>query len=194
LFKTPAGAPPDSAHSGGKDAGAQPFGDDMNQFTPKSVALFTLSSLTMAMLMQACGGSDNAIAQTVAPPDPIQGFWQSSVTLTDCASGTTIGGFRGLTTFHASGTATADNNTPAATKGVAMGAWTRNANGTYVLNMRFWRYAADGTPAGQQRLTRTLTLAADGQTLTSTITTQALDSADNVVQSACGRETGAKLS
>ncbi len=165
----------------------------MKQFTPKSAALFTLSSGMMALLMQACGGGGDAHAQAASTPDPIEGFWQSNVSLTDCNSGAAIGGFRGLSTFQQGGTASADNNQPSATKGTAMGTWKKTAAGTYVVDLRFWRYAADGTPAGQQRLTRTITLGADGKSLTSTIQTQALDTSDNVVKAACGTETGARI-
>ena len=165
----------------------------MKQFTPKSVALFTLSSGVMALMMQACGGGGDAHAQAATPIDPIVGLWQSSVSLNNC-SGVAVGGFRGLTTLQQGGTALADNNQPSATKGPAMGTWKAGATaGSYVVSLRFWRYLADGTPAGQQRLTRTITLSADGQSLTSTITTQALDNADNVVQSACGTETAARI-
>ncbi len=89
--------------------------------------------------------------------------------------------------------ASADKQQPSATKGVALGTWKKTAAGTYVVDLRFSRYAADGTPAGQQRLARTITLAADGTSLTSTIQTQALDASDNVVQAACGTETGARI-
>ena len=147
----------------------------------------------MALLMQACGGGGDARAQGATAPDPIEGFWQSSVSLKDCASGASFGGFRGLTIFNSGGTASADNNQPSATKGPAMGTWKKTAAGSYTVDLRFWRYGADGTPAGQQRLTRTITLAADGNSLTSTITTQALDAGDNVVQAACGTETGARV-
>ena len=165
----------------------------MTQFTPKSAALFALSSLTMALLMQACGGSDDAHAETVAPADPIEGFWQSSVALRDCSTGAPLGGFRGLTTFAAGGTAVADNNQPPATKGTAIGTWKRSPAGTYVAELRFWRYQPDGTPAGQQRLTRTITLVADGRTLTAAISSAALDTADNVVRTVCGTEDGARI-
>ncbi len=165
----------------------------MKQFSLRSAALFALASTVMALLMQACGGSGDARAQVANPADPIEGFFQSSVTLRDCTSGATIGGFRGLTVFNSGGTASADNNTPSATKGPAMGTWKKASNGSYTVQLRFWRYAADGTPLGQQRVTRTITLAADGQSLTSTITSQALDSADNVAQTACGAETGVRL-
>lgn len=165
----------------------------MKQFTPKSAALFLASSGMMALLMQACGGGGDAHAQAAPLREPIEGFWQSNVTLRDCSSGAALGAFRGLTTFHADGTASADNNQPSATKGVAMGTWAKSATGAYVVELRFWRYGADGLPAGQQRLTRTITVAADGRSLTSTIVTQALDAADNVVLTACGAETGARV-
>lgn len=165
----------------------------MKPFSLKSAALFALASTVMALLMQACGGSNDARAQATNPPDPIEGFWQSSVTLRDCTSSATIGGFRGLTVFNQGGTAGADNSQPSATKGPAMGSWKKATNGTYTVQLRFWRYAADGTLAGQQRVTRTITLGADGQSLTSTITSQAFDNADNLVQTACGAETGVRI-
>ncbi len=164
----------------------------MHHFTPKSAALFALSSLTMALLMQACGGSD-VQAQATPERDPIEGLWQSTVTLQDCSSAAPAGGFRGLTMFARGGTATADNTAPPATKGVAIGTWRRTAAGTHVAEFRFWRYLPDGTPAGQQRLARTITLAADGNSLTSTITSVSLDTADNVVRTVCGTENASRV-
>ena len=165
----------------------------MKKFTPKSAALFALSSGAMALMMQACGGGGDAHAQSAITSDPIEGFWQSSVSLKDCSSGAAIGGFRGLSVFNQGGTASADNNQPSATKGPALGTWKKSATGSYVVELRFWRYLPDGSPAGQQRLTRTITLAADGKSLTSTIVTQALDASDTVTLTACGTEAGARI-
>ncbi|MDQ2735450.1 MAG: hypothetical protein M3Y55_10770 [Pseudomonadota bacterium] len=159
----------------------------------KTIAFTMLPAVAAFLVLQACGGGEDARAQTTTTPDPLEGFWQSSISLKDCSSGAPLGGFRGLTLFNQGGTASADNNQPSATKGTAMGTWTKSATGTYVVNLRFWRYLPDGSPAGQQRLTRTITLAADGNSLTSTITTQALDASDNVMQSACGTETGTRI-
>ena len=172
----------------------------MQRFDWKFATTCVVASTVIALAMQACGGNDDgmAIAQSTTPvavgPDPIEGLWQSSVTLKDCASGTTLGAFRGLTIFHQGGSAGADNNQPSATKGPALGTWKKSATGAYVVDLRFWRYTADGLPSGQQRLTRTITLAADGRSLTGTISTNVLDPNDNVVQTACGIETGAKVS
>ena len=167
----------------------------MTQFTPKSAALFALASLTMALLMQACGGSDESHAQAATAPvaDPLEGFWQSSVALQDCGTGAPLGGFRGLPTFAASGTATADTNQPPMTKGTAIGTWKKTPTGTYLAELRFWRYQPDGTPTGQQRLTRTITLAPDGKSLTATISSVSLDPADNAVRTVCGTENGARV-
>ena len=165
----------------------------MTQFTPKSVALFALFSLSMMLLVQACGGGSDAQAQATTPPDPIEGFWQSSVALQDCSSAAPLGGFRGLTIFTTGGTATADNNQPSSTKGTAIGTWKKTPTGTYVAELRFWRYLADGTPAGQQRVTRTITLTADGKSLTSTISSVSFDTSDTVVRTVCGSETGARV-
>ena len=99
-----------------------------------------------ALLMQACGGGDDAHAQGATLPDPILGLWQSSVTLADCASGATIGSFGGLTSFNQGDTASADNNQSSDTKGPALGFWNRGATGTYTVDLRFWRYDASGAP------------------------------------------------
>lgn len=168
----------------------------MQTFHRKSTTLIALSSLATAIVIQACGHDDGqAVAQAVAPtataPDPIEGVFQSEVTLKDCTTGATIGAFRGLTAFHQGNTATADNNTPPSAKGVALGSWKRSATGSYTASFRF----AAALPAGgigQQRFTRSITLAADGTTLTSTLSTQLLDTRDNVIQSACGVETGVR--
>ncbi len=110
----------------------------MKEFNWKSAALFTLSSIFVGIVTQACGGDNAAVAQSspvVAVADPIEGLWQSSVTLKDCASDTTIGAFRGLTTFNQGGTASADNKQPSATKGVALGTWKKTATG-YQVDLR----------------------------------------------------------
>lgn len=169
----------------------------MRTFNWKSATLCTAMSMAIAVAIQACGDDNAAIAQSTTPvvatPDPIEGLWQSAVTIRDCTGGATVTTFRGLTDFHRGGTATADNNQPSTTKGVAMGVWSKGATGLYTFNARFWRYLVDATPAGSQRFTRVITLSADGLTLTSTISAQIFDNNDNVVQTICGVETGTKV-
>ena len=80
---------------------------------------------------------------------------------------------------------------PPASKGLAIGNWKRTATGSYTVSFRFARVLDTGG-IGQQRFTRSIALSPDGNTLTSTLSTQLLDARDNVVLSACGVETGAR--
>lgn len=55
----------------------------MNQLSAlKTVSLVTLTAAATSLLIQACGGG--AMAQTAADADPIEGVWESSVTIKDC--------------------------------------------------------------------------------------------------------------
>lgn len=171
----------------------------MNRFNWKSATLCTVTSMATAVVIQACGNDDGqAIAQSApvaaAVADPLEGAWLSAVTIKDCNSGATLTTFKGLTAFHQGGTATADNNTPPAAKGVALGSWKKTATGSYTVNLRFFvAQAATGAPVGQQRLTRVITLGADGNSLTSTISASLFDANDNVLQTICGVETGTRI-
>ena len=40
-------------------------------------------------LMQACGGGANAQSST-SEPDPLEGVWESTVTIKDCTSGAVL--------------------------------------------------------------------------------------------------------
>lgn len=164
-------------------------------FDWKHAAVLVVTSMATAVVIQACGSDNAAVAQSttvVAPtPDPIEGAFQSDVTIRDCVTGATVTTFRGLTVFHQGGTATSDNNMAPSSKGIALGTWKKGATGSYTISLRFARVLGTGA-IGQQRLQRAITLAADGNTLTSTLSSQILDATDNVVQTICGVESGAR--
>ena len=167
----------------------------MNTLNLKSAALFFATTAATALIIQACGGQVNAVAQSTGETsDPLEGTWQASVTIRDCTTGAVLANFKGLTAFHRGGTTTADNNQPSATHGAALGTWKRNANTSYTASYRFFRYNPDGTPAGSQRLTRNITLGIDGNSLTGTISAQVLDNADTVLTSICGSESTVRFS
>ncbi|MEO8937203.1 MAG: hypothetical protein ABI277_04580 [Burkholderiaceae bacterium] len=167
----------------------------MRPFNWKSATALTLTSMATAVVIQACGHDDGQAVAQVPPsavaPDPIEGTFQSEVTIKDCVTGATVTSFRGLTAFHQGGTATADNNLAPSSKGIALGTWKRTAVGSYTVGLRFARVLPTGA-IGQQRFARAITLAPDGNTLTSTLSAQILDPNDNVIQSICGVETGVR--
>ena len=167
----------------------------MRSFNWKSATLFTTLSMATAVVIQACGSDNGAVAQSTtvvaAAPDPIEGTFQSDVTIRDCTTGVTTMTFRGLTAFHQGGTATSDNNTPPSGKGLAIGTWKKSAVGTYNASFRFF-IVLPTTAIGQQRFQRAITLSADGNAITSTISAQLLDPVGNVLATICGSETGVR--
>ena len=157
----------------------------------KTLTLVSLTSAAVTLLVQACGGG--AVAQTASGADPIQGVWASSVTITDCSSGAVLKQFGGTTLFQYGGTLSADNTMPVPTRGAAFGVWKVAAAGSYSANMWFYRFNADGTVAGTQKVERTLSLSADGNTLTGTLTLQIIEPTGAIVQQGCGSEVSTRV-
>ncbi len=120
----------------------------MKTFNWKSATPFTLASMTTGLVMQACGDGDGAaIAQSTtaatAAPEPLEGTWQSEITIRDCTTGAVTTTFHGLTAFHRSGTVAADNNMPPGTNGIAAGTWKKGSTGRYDVSLRFFRTFAE---------------------------------------------------
>ena len=76
----------------------------------QSAALVTVAAAATTLLIQACGG--NAEAQTAPDASPIEGVWESSITIKDCSSGAAVRTFKGESLFHRGGSLSADNSLP----------------------------------------------------------------------------------
>jgi hypothetical protein len=165
---------------------------DMTSTSLKSVALITLSAAATTFLIQACGGSAEAQG---APdtPNAVEGVWEATVTIKDCTSGAVQRTFKGESMFHRGGTMTADNSMPVPSRGAAFGVWRQDSASGYTAKFHFLRFNPDGTLAGSQRVVRTIVLSTDGNSMTSTIAGQLLDTADVVTAPICGTEAGTRL-
>ena len=157
----------------------------------KRVGALALFTAIAGLLGQACN-SGPANAQTPEPVDPIQGAWISQVVITDC-NGTTLRQFQALNLFHDGGTVTDTDNQPPATHGPGLGIWQSQGSRTYSSTFQFYRFNADGTVAGANKVQRTITLGADGSSFNSTITVSVLNPAGTQVGSSCGTETAARM-
>jgi len=122
----------------------------------------------------------------------IEGVWQSQVTITDC-HGTTLRAFIALNMFQAGGTLTDTDNQPPASHGPALGTWWSRGGGKFKSFFQFFRFNPDGTFAGSNAVEREITLDADDQAFTSTITVTVLNPAGVQVGSSCGSETAERL-
>jgi hypothetical protein len=167
----------------------------MSPNVAKSCALALIPSIVTLLLVQACGGSSDAVAQStaVSDADVIEGVWESTITIRDCTSGAAIRSFKGMNTFHRGGTLSDTNNQPTVNRGPGHGVWKKGVGGAYTASFRFYRYNPDGSLAGSQKVTRTTTLAVDNNNTTGTISAQLLDTGDAVLQTLCGTETSVRV-
>jgi hypothetical protein len=167
-------------------------GSAMTSIVSKPFAFALVPSVAAFLLVQACGGGGEARAQAAA--DPVEGVWESQVSVRDCASGATVRTFKGLAKFERSGGVSAVNNQPPALNSVAFGRWDAGSTaGSYTAQFRFFRFAPDGAPLGSQRVTHTFTLPAGGNSSSGTIAAQLLDNADTVVGAICAVTTNTRL-
>src|SRR3954464_3939312 len=117
----------------------------------KTYALVAVSAAATALVLQACGGDANA--QSAAPDaNPIEGAWESTVTIKDCTTGAVLTTFTGESMFLRGGTRTADNSAPPPTRGLGMGTWTQAGVGAYTAQFHFLRFNVDGSLAGSQKV------------------------------------------
>lgn len=157
----------------------------------KSLALLAVTAAALLWLMQACGGG--AVAQAT-DADPVEGAWEAVITVRDCSTGMAVLTAKGQQVLHRGGTLTDTNASPPAARGVGFGTWRRSGAGAgYTARFRFNRYNPDGTLAGTQRVTRVFTLSADGNTQTSTNTSQTLDAAGAVLQNGCAGDVSTRV-
>lgn len=163
----------------------------MRLFSIKPTATATLPALGLFLVIHACGGSTNAVAQQA--PDPVEGVWEGAVILKDCTSGTTLATFRGSQVFHSGGTMSDTNSLPTAGRGPGFGTWVRHGATSYTGKFRFFTYDVAGVPTGTARVTRNFTLSADGRTSSSTNTVVFEDLTGAVLRSACGSDAGARV-
>ncbi len=149
-----------------------------------------LKSIVSVIALVAFAATPAAFA--VARPNPLEGVFDSQVTLTDC-NGYTLAVFRAYEMFHAGGTLSSTDNTPPTFHGPGFGTWERVAGRKYSSPFQFFNFNPDGSFAGTQRIDRTITLSADGNSYTSTVTFQSFDPDGNLLFSGCGSETAARL-
>lgn len=160
--------------------------------TALRTTLISIVPAFVAMLVvQACGGGDNAIAQQAA--DPFEGVWEAVATQRDCNTNAAIATFRGAQAIHRGGTLS-DTNAGAPTgRGPGMGVWSKNADGTYAVKFRFYRYNSDGTLAGTNVISDTRTLGADNNSYTGTVRGEVRDTAGAVLTTTCVTAVGTRF-
>src|SRR5947207_5515328 len=147
----------------------------------KKIILGSIATMLTAVALSVASGED--CPQQSAP---LQGVWDSQVTLTDC-NGNTLAEFEAYVMFHQGGTLTSTDNTPPTLHGPGFGTWQRVAGRNYTTSFQFFNFNADGTFAGVQKIHTQIHLAV-GNSYTSTITFASYDPDGNLIFSGCGTE------
>lgn len=114
------------------------------------------------------------------------GVWEAQVTRRVCATGAQISTFRGMTNFITGGSLMGTNSNP--NPPTTYGRWQYLGKDRYVAVERLFRYSADGSFAGVQRITRNITMAEDGYHFTGVNTSQVFDVDNNLVAAGCSTD------
>ena len=122
----------------------------------------------------------------------LEGVWDSQVTLTDCHGGT-IAAFRAYVTFNRGGTLNSTDNAPPTMHGPGLGTWQRLGGRSYSAPFQFFNFNPDGSFAGVQKISRTITLEAGGDSFTSVVTFESFDPEGNLLFAGCGTEIATRL-
>ena len=165
----------------------------MKEGTLRAAALAIVPAVITTFLIQACGGSSDAVAQSSPPAgDPVEGVWDSVITARDCTTNAALATFRGMNMLHRGGTVTDTNASPISTRGPGFGTWTR-AGDTYTAKFQFYTYGADGVVTGIRKVTRVFTLSADGNTSNATNTNELVNLAGTVIERGCGTDVSTRV-
>jgi hypothetical protein len=156
----------------------------------KSVAATTLPAAVAVIVMQAC--TDSTSAQSTEAKDPIEGVWVSQVTITNCQTGATMRQFAALNMFNHGGTLADTDTQPPTSHGPAFGTWQNSSGPQYTSGFQLFRFNADGSFAGTNKVTRTITLGPGGNTFTSMLSITVEDPTGSTASTACGTETATR--
>ncbi len=163
----------------------------MNSKHLKSVGTMILPCLFAMVIVQACTSTNDAVAQTQAVADPLEGVWAEQVTLRNCDTGAVLAAFRSFSMFNRGDTMSNSSNQSPAVFGPGQGTWTAQTTG-YNNVFRFFTFKPDGSFAQTRIVTRAITLGTDKNSFTATISAEIRDTTDAVTGMVCGDETATR--
>ena len=117
----------------------------------------------------------------------IEGVWRTTVTQRNCQTGDVIRTFRGLSTYHEGGAMSETSSAlPPALRSPGHGVWEKESPSTYSSSFIFQFYNPDGTLAGTQKITSTITLGGrNGNTYETNTSIQVFDVNNNLLGTGC---------
>ena len=123
----------------------------------------------------------------------LEGTWRTQGTAINCQTGATIRSFLGLSTFLSDGSNIATGASNPALMSTGHGVWEHTDGGNFANTLVFFRFNADGSFAGTQKVTRTIALDDSGEAFMSTNSVEIADATGSVTLTACSTEEGHRL-
>jgi hypothetical protein len=153
---------------------------------------------TLGLAQGDPGKRDERIAAEAAPlsgqGNSLAGVWDVAVTIRNCETGDPLASLRAMNMFHRGGTLTeANTRTSPTLRTIGYGTWSKRSHHRYDSVFRFSRYNPDGTFALVQKVTRTITLAGNGDHFAAEATIEFFDANGNPVNTGCATETATRL-
>jgi hypothetical protein len=123
----------------------------------------------------------------------LEGVWDVVVTIRD-AAGNPVRSFRAMNMYiHGGQFEEFGVGTPPGQRGLGMGLWQSDGKGRYSAVLEFFRFNADGTFAGTQKVKRTLELNSKEDSFSSIAEIQILDINGQLIQSGFATETAIRF-
>jgi hypothetical protein len=147
------------------------------RMTMQKVQMFARTiGIVVAVGVLGPGGQLEAAAATAGSrplATAIEGVWEPTVTIRDCASGVELVSFLSMDTYIHDGSYVGVGAPEPHTPG--FGRWQHVGGREFTARYQFFTYDPDGIPNGRLRVSATITLAADGNSFTATDTAETLD-------------------
>jgi hypothetical protein len=122
----------------------------------------------------------------------IQGVWEQTTTITDCA-GHPIVSFPVMLTFHQGGTMMDGSTTPSALRTPGQGLWRRINDNTYATRFKFFTFDAQNAFTGWTIVASELTVDRTGNANSGPATVEVYDPNGNLLATRCAETVGTRF-
>jgi hypothetical protein len=155
--------------------------------------MITLSFASLTIFSQDQEDKQSSDSVTTVTGNTLEGVWQLNITAYDCHTGTPIRTFKALNTFMQGGTQVEDSSTSSIIRGTSHGIWQSDNRSNYISTFVFFRFNADGTPNGSQRVRRIIKLNENFNHFTANGTVEIFNVNGDLIATGCSTEAATRF-
>lgn len=169
----------------------------MKKIFLKVTAATGLAFLLTAVFAQVWASAQNASGEKIKTENSaakIVGVWDARITIRHCQTGAALQSFRSLLTFAAGGTmqeTTAGSAPNLRSNGY--GVWRQTGENSFSNSFKFFRFKADGSYDGWQKVRQQIGMSASGNEFSATSSIEIFDTDDKLIQTGCATATATRF-